>query len=49
LEIGSLALAAIWSRGVHCASARRAGGAASGPCGAKISCSIPPDGSSTGG
>ena len=44
LAIGTSALRAITSRGVHSASARRAGGAASGPCGAKISCSMPADG-----
>src|SRR5581483_2503997 len=35
---------AMVSRGVHCASARRAAGAAKGPCLEKISCSIPADG-----
>jgi hypothetical protein len=44
LAIGAAALRAITSRGVHNANARRAGGAASGPRGAKMSCSMPADG-----
>ena len=46
LAIGTPASRAITSRGVHSANARRALGCASGPCGAKISCSMPSDGAS---
>src|SRR5258705_6053674 len=46
LAIGNDAFLAITSRGVHSASARRAGGPAIGASGAKMSCSMPADGES---
>jgi hypothetical protein len=46
LAIGTSALRAITSRGVHSANARRAAGSATDPRAPKMSCSIPADGAS---